>query len=489
MFTLAKNGITLLALAAAAGLAACQRDGDAAARITRPLAADVAGELFVLPDASGRIGTFSTTGSIDLGNPFFMSLGTNGRSCASCHMQGNAWGLSAVTAQAIFARSGGTDPLFAAVDGANCPSVKPSDGAAGHSLLLGNGLIRVALPVPSGAQFTLSVVHDPYACAVVGGQVSMYRRPLPTTNLGFLSAVMFDGRETVQPLTSAATFLANLRTDLAHQAMDATLGHAQASTPPTAAELSAIVDFETALFSAQVSDSAAGILYAQGANGGPEALAAQSYYPGINDPLGGNPTGAAFDPSSFTIFTAWLNLTKGQNAAARAAVARGETIFDTHPIAITNVTGLNDVLGMTVINGTCSTCHDTPGVGNHSRPVPLDIGVSHAAAYETDPQIATGLAQLRVPDLPIYQVSCTAGPLAGTVRYTSDPGRAMLTGFCSDIGRVKGPILRGLAARAPYFHNGAAPTLAAAVAFYNQRFKMGLTTQEMADLVAFLQTL
>ena len=94
-----------------------------------------------------------------------------------------------------------------------------------------------------------------------------------------------------------------------------------------------------------------------------------------------------------------------------------------------------------------------------------------------------------MPDLPVYQVTCTGGPLAGTVRYTSDPGRALISGKCADLGRIKGPILRGLAARAPYFHNGAAATLTEVVEFYNQRFQMGLTDQEKADLVAFLKSL
>jgi cytochrome c peroxidase len=48
----------------------------------------------------------------------------------------------------------------------------------------------------------------------------------------------------------------------------------------------------------------------------------------------------------------------------------------------------------------------------------------------------------------------------GEVMRTTDPGRAMVTGRWKDIGRFKGPILRGLAARAPYFHNGFAATLA-----------------------------
>lgn len=48
---------------------------------------------------------------------------------------------------------------------------------------------------------------------------------------------------------------------------------------------------------------------------------------------------------------------------------------------------------------------------------------------------------------------------------------------------------RALAARDPYFHNGAAATPNNAVEFYNQRFNLSLTPQQKADLVAFLQTL
>lgn len=136
------------------------------------------GATFLSPDPSGTVGTFSATGSLDPSNPFFQSLGTNGRSCASCHVQGDGWGLSAATAQAIYASSGGRDPLFAAVDGADCPDAAAGAGAAGHSLLLNSGLIREALPLPAGAQFTIAVVHDPYGCALRGTRV---RRPCRCT--------------------------------------------------------------------------------------------------------------------------------------------------------------------------------------------------------------------------------------------------------------------------------------------------------------------
>ncbi|HEU4753769.1 MAG TPA: hypothetical protein VFU47_11735, partial [Armatimonadota bacterium] len=77
----------------------------------------------------------------------------------------------------------------------------------------------------------------------------------------------------------------------------------------------------------------------------------------------------------------------------------------------------------------------------------------------------------------------------GETIQTTDPGRALITGKWNDIGRFKGPILRGLAARPPYFHNGSAATLEDAVDFYDQRFNIGLTPQEREDLAAFLRAL
>jgi cytochrome c peroxidase len=59
----------------------------------------------------------------------------------------------------------------------------------------------------------------------------------------------------------------------------------------------------------------------------------------------------------------------------------------------------------------------------------------------------------------------------------------------SDDSHCKGPILRGLAARAPYFRNGSAATLSDVVEFYNQRFNLGFTDQQKSDLVEFLRTL
>ncbi|MGH9680048.1 MAG: hypothetical protein ACRD4Y_08865 [Candidatus Acidiferrales bacterium] len=463
---------------------------------------------FPFIDPSGAVETYTTdpSGRIDLTGPFFQNLGTNGRTCVTCHTPSDAWSISAAHARERFYESRGKDPLFASIDGANCPNVSPRD-ASGHSLLINNGLIRISLPIPSNAQFTISVAHDPYGCAMVTdgtGQevISVYRRPLPSTNLHFLSAVMVDSRETVTPLNDTHTFPGNLVTDLKHQALDATLGHAQASTPPTDHQLTEIANFELGLYTAQQWDISAQMLNAGGAQGGPLELKGQDYFPGINDPLGGNPTKAPFNSAAFSIFAPWLNIETSSREfdrrdpdAARAAIAAGEEIFNTFPLTITAVSGLNDsaALGMPqAISGTCTTCHDSPNVGDHSLPVPLDIGTSHSAAYEHDPQVANGLSQLDVPDLPVYEITGCPDPrdLSQTLTfYTSDPGRALISGKCADMIRIKGPILRGLAARAPYFHNGAAANLEQVVNFYNNRFQMGLTDTEKAELVAFLRSL
>ena len=149
--------------------------------------------MFPFLDRTGIVSTYNTNGPIKDNSAFFQSLGTNGRSCATCHVVSNAMGLSTDNIQARFFLTRGRDPLFAAVDGANCPNTS-SNNPASHSLLLKNGLIRIPIQLPAVTQFTIRAVVDPYGCAIVtdpgsGLQtVSVYRRPLPTTNLRFLSA-------------------------------------------------------------------------------------------------------------------------------------------------------------------------------------------------------------------------------------------------------------------------------------------------------------
>jgi hypothetical protein len=379
----------------------------------------------------------------------------------------------------LFALTAGTDPVFRPVDGTVCDHNVNTSTLAGriqaYRLLTSRGLIRIAIDVPAGADFRVVSVQNPYGCNSAS-TISMYRRPLPATNLKFITAVMWDGRESTPPDTQKidyATNPADLMADLAHQALDAVAGHAQGATPLSPQVQQQIAQFESKLYTAQTLDFTAGDVDSSGATGGPKALAAQEFFVGINDPLGGNPKGTPFTSEVFSLYKSW-NHAGGFGGVARASVARGEAVFNTKPIQITNVRGLNDALNTPVITGTCGTCHSSPNAGSHSVGLPIDIGVA-------DPANSLGVSYL-----PVITLQSIA---TGEIVRTTDPGRALISGKFADIAKVKGPVLRGLAARAPYFHNGSADSLSDVVDFYNTRFAIGLTQQERADLIAFLKTL
>jgi cytochrome c peroxidase len=431
--------------------------------------------LLAFDNAVGQLRTLHIDGAIDLDNPFFQDLGSNGRRCVSCHQPDSAWTITPANVQRRFAETGGADPVFTNNDGSNCEGALPESLAekqAAYSLLLTRGLIRVGLDVPANAEFVIESVSDPNQCPPATNDASLYRRPLPSTNLRFLTAVMWDGRESLATST--------IEEDLRRQANDATRGHAQAALDLSSEQVDQIVRFEIGVFTAQTQDNHAGNLNAQGAGGGPVSLSKQPFFIGINDPVGLNPTGAPFDPNAFTLFNAWATITGADQdpyVESRRAIARGQAIFNTRPITVSGVPGLNGHTfpnGVTVpetIVGTCTTCHDSPNAGDHSVKAPLNIGLA-------EPAIA--------PYLPVYTLRNVT--TQATIQ-TTDPGRAMITGKWVDIGKFKGPILRGLAGRAPYFHNGSAATLDAAIDFYESRFNLGLTPQEKSDLIAFLLAL
>jgi cytochrome c peroxidase len=425
-------------------------------------------------DPQGRFANLNLGGPTDMSkNAFFQDLGTNGRRCVTCHQANDAWSVTPSHIQARFAATHGTDPIFRTNDGSGCPTQDVSTEEArqeAYSLLLNKGLIRIEQQIPANAEFTVLNNENPYGCTSTEA-ISAYRRPLPATNIPYLSTVMWDGRETFK--NADGTFKP-VTDDLAHQAVDATTGHAQGAVP-TAEQVQQILDFETHIFTAQIHDRDAGDLSDDGAKGGPLPLSTQEFFIGINDPLGQNPTGAAFSSKIFNIYDKWSQIKNrdyDEHTAGRRAVARGEKLFNTLPIPIKGVAGLNDVLQVETINGFCGTCHDSPNVGDHSVPAPLNIGLVDLSR--------------RTPDLPLVTVICNA---TGQITQVTDIGRAMVTGRCADIGKFKGPILRGLAGRAPYFHNGSAATLLDAVNFYDTRFVLNLSQQDKDDLIAFLNTL
>ncbi len=421
------------------------------AAISRPPLTPVDNPRFIFDtaaDPSGRQANFRSHPGLASANPFFQPLGTNGRTCLTCHEQSTGWTITPASVQARFDATQGDDPIFRLVDGATCPSDDVSTLAAkskAYALLLSKGLIRIFLPLPAKAEYKITAVDDPYGCTdLSSGVVSVYRRPLPATNLPSLKTIMWDGREP----------------SLASQAVDATLVHAQANNPPTVDQAQNIVALESANFTAQGLDINAGPLQAQDAHGGPQALFAQLL----------QPPGAL----GFSIFEPWLSLTgTDPRSAAQESIARGEQIFNTFKFTINNVGGLNPN-GPPVLGG-CTSCHFRTNVGDQTSVFPFDTGVTAAS--------------LRTLDMPLFTVQCVSGALAGTTFQTTDPGRALITGLCADMSGLKVPVLRALAGRAPFFVGGQAATLLDVVNFYDQRFKIGFTAQQKQDLVNFLQAL
>ncbi len=424
------------------------------------------------PNYTGEIASKSATGSIDTSNEFFQSLGTNGRRCVTCHVPSRGWTITPGYLQEVFENTAGGScddgrgfaAVFRPVDGAVSPNADVSTLEArkiAYGMLLTKGLIRVGLPIPSGAEFELVAVDDPYHYAS-SKELSLFRRPLPTTNIKFDSTVMWDGREVVPG--------APVEVDLLAQANTATVTHAQGLLLSNT-QRDSIVAFETALVTAQISDRYIGRLDVDGAQGGPAQILTQPFHIGINDNFGDPVTGTPFSPIIFSLYDQW----ESSANAARRSIARGQALFNKKPIAITGVSGINDedAFGRpALLTGTCGTCHDTPGGGNHSVVAPLNIGIASAA--------------LRTPDMPLYTLRNLS---TGEAVQVTDPGRALIDGKWSHIGRFKGPMLRDLAVRAPYFHNGFAADLDAVVDFYDKKFSIGFTKQEHSDLVAFLRAL
>jgi hypothetical protein len=457
----------------------------------------LAGDAFA--NATGSARTVTVNGqAIDTNNPFFQSLGTNGRACVNCHQPSAAMGITPPQIKQVFNASQGLDPIFRLNDGANGPLAPVATLAqrqVAYSLLLNKGLIRISFNLPATRDYDVQVVLDPYGGTGANPPqntvipptatpiLSFYRRPLLSANTRFISAVMWDGREATVPAVpanqldvdnsgiQASQANAPVRINMLTQSNNATLGHAQGVNPLTDAQRAAVVDFQMNLVVAQETDNVAGALNSGGASGGPQALRTQNSFFGINDSHGGNPFGTAFNPSAMTMYNAWAGLTGTAQNLRRASIARGQAIFNTKTIRIKNVRGVNDALGVAQLNGSCTTCHSHPNVGNHTDILPLDVGISTAAEGDNV--------------LPVFRITNRA---TGVSEEVTDLGRAVLTGKVADLSKFKGPTLRALPARAPYFHNGSADNLSEVISFYDRRFAIGFTAQEIADLKAFLES-
>ncbi len=444
--------------------------------------------------------TSSGPTSLDTANhPFFTPLGENGRACVTCHQPSDGMSLSVTTIRERWRATNGKDPLFAPIDGANCPDAKPGDPAS-HSLLLEHGLFRIFRPWPPRnaegkpiePQFDIEVVRDPTGCNThpryglksAEPMISVYRRPRPVANVKYLTAVGFpfepkNGLPLPVDPESGERMSGNLMADgragtLKRQAIDAALTHLQARRAPSESQLRGILEFENMVYSAQSHDRFGGELTAAGAQGGPYFLAqfAAGALQGGNEPI-------------WLEFAAWLEA-QDDNATPeqiefRRSVARGARSFATKTFLVSDAAGITSMGFGNPVRNTCAFCHNMQHTGLDVAPGQVDLGTTNEPFAEP------------APHLPLFKLTCKPGyrphPHLGRVVYTSDPGFALTTGRCIDIGKITIQQMRGLAGRAPYFSNGSARTLRDLVDFYDRRYNIGYTEQEKQDLVNLMSVL
>ena len=401
----------------------------------------------------GAAATFSTQGFVVLTGEYFQVQGTNGRSCASCHIPEEAWSINPGTLQRLFDETEGTHPVFNPLD-ANNPNTADFSTVEGrraaYSMLLSRGVVRRGGALKAEPrEWDLIAVEDPHGFANLTRLVQ-WRRVMPTINFATGSAtVNWDGGNT----------MGTQRAGLENQAMRNVLGPQQGTTSATAAVIANIVDFETSLSTAQLIVPGVGRLDSDGARGGPEALSFMAKFEG-----------------RFDLFDAWAshkNRRRAQIARAsrsprrphqstghknrrRAQIARGQELFNN-----TNPGGRR-----------CGACHSSANNGTNFNNLLFNIGTASAAA--------------RTPDLTLHTFRNRA---TGEIQQLTDAGRGNVTGLWSDLGKFKTPTLRALAARAPYFHNGIAATLGDVVHHYETHLGFIFTDEERADLVAFLSAL
>ena len=469
----------------------------------------VAEATFANPD--GRVGLIFAAGAVNTaGHPFFAPLGENGRACVTCHQPANAMSVSAESIRERWQRTAGTDPIFQAIDGSNNPSL-PQQLESSHSLLLNRGLFRVGLPWPpkpiAGApvtpEFTIDVVSDPtgvnldprYGLRSASPTVSVFRRPRPVANLRYVMTpdsifnIKTGELTATEPETGEPVGM-NLMADSRHltlkqQAIGAYEDHQEGVRGLDSRTLQAIVDFESNVYMAQAVDRF-GLTLSE--PGGPAGLGPKAMLEGRQHVLANNNR----DPV-FRVFDVWK--APGPTRASvppavqafRESVARGNDIFMFRQFWLRDVAHINSVGLGNPIRRSCATCHNTQLTAMDLAPGWVDLGTTNYPTW-TEPVVVSATR-----DLPVFKVTCQASatphPYLGRIIYTTDPGRALITGRCNDVGSIVMQQFRGLAARAPYFSNGSAKTLRELVDFYDRRFDMKLTEQDRQDLVNFLGVL
>jgi cytochrome c peroxidase len=370
-------------------------------------------------------------------------LGGNGRSCADCHMPGEAFQLSPAAAQARFAalqerrahKANADDPLFRAVDADDFR--EHGEGASDFSNLLENGLVRVTMPLPANVKLVDPVTHVPTSDT----SVDLWRAVMPVFNVAITGPdavapvwppgaprVPILGQEPNGPNRQGGYQHDARFGTLQEQARGALFAHAQVSFEPSARMLDDLAAFQKTLFSS----------------------------PGVG--------------------------------ALANAILSGSTSFqDPDP-------ELNDLeqQGKAVFVRACAQCHGGalhPGTStpetNFVRPLVRYHNIQAACPHPATDGYAP-CPQRLARNARTYRITLANGAFQFVT--TSDPGRLLLTGQPADLGVMDVTQLRGISRTAPYFHNNSAATLEEVLDHYDAFFRRVARLSPPPNLPALLSS-
>jgi cytochrome c peroxidase len=401
----------------------------------------------------GKAAAWSTAGSLDLTNEFHTPQGTNGRDCQTCHEPiTGGWSVTPGAIQALFDSTGGTAPIFLPLDTVhpNSPVSTVEERRTAYRLLLNNGLFRRGGAPNASREYDIISVQDPYGfgsantAALPNGRFNIYRRSIQTVNFHLTRNILWDGDRTRLNQTVLVA--------LTGQATTAIPGLEAGPAVPSATTVSNIVNYELTLSFAQSIIPGVGALDDDGGKGGPANVSTQELKKG-----------------RFNLYDAWQD----HGNARKAQIYRGQELFNTK----TRTNG----------GGACGGCHNAENAGVHVK-TNADGSVAAGPGLlfnvgTSDEDLAGAIGG---DGLPKYTVK---NRTTGATIVTTDPGAARGSGKWADMNKFKTPNLRGVAARAPYFHNGIAKDLYQVIDVYEAKLGFSFTAEEKDDLVAFLHAL
>jgi cytochrome c peroxidase len=398
--------------------------------------------------------------------------GTNGRSCATCHVEDEHLALSRAHVASVF-QSNPSDPLFNRIDADDPTAATPTYA---H---LEAGLVRVTLNLADN----LDVVDAAGNVITNAERTITVWRGVPTTeNTAYTAPFQYDDREKT----------------LESQADAALHAHSQINHEPSPLTLDAIAGFERTMFS---SDEAALIAGAIDFGFTPPNL--QPYFAPGSDGAAGQ-----------VLFN---NICANCHGTATQTQVVNQAVHD-DLFAVTNADG------SVTLASVLPTGVGIPAQVHHDLASHRDLNIGIAATTYLG-QVGA-LPNFQGVDFPQYRIRFYKDASRKTKvfdlpppppEYSSsllpqafsvDPGRAIISGDPDDWETFAVPQLRGVANTAPYFHDGVAPDLPTLLDLYSQLilpaipalnlpanqppetpggFPEALTPTQKAQLLAFLQ--